>query len=234
MIYCKFIGVNELKKIKPNKMNRTLKLSEKLFCLAVNPGKGGIIMAASSAFGMTLTGSVFIELMKKELISIEKQRVRLKNPALQSDEIHEFFLRKIRERGKDRRIRVWISYFNVRKRKIQKLFIRDLVRKNVLRTEYRRILFIPYEKVFLMDRSLVESVVQEVEDTLIGKRIRTEESIILAVMVAKTNLLPRVFPERARRKEARRMLKQLPETEILKAVQQAIQTARAAAYAAVS
>lgn len=234
MFYCKFMGVNELKKIKPNKMNKPLKLSEKLFCLVVNPKKGGILLSASSALGMTLTGSIFIELMNKEIVSIENKRVRLINPSLQSDDVHEFLLRKIREHKRDRKIRVWISYFSARKRKLQKLFIRDLVRRNVLRTEERRILFIPYEKVFLMDRSLVDSVVKEVENAVFGREQRTEESLTLAVLVAKSNLLSRIFPERSRRKEALRILKKIPDTEISNAIQDAIQIARTATYAAIS
>lgn len=215
-------------------MNRPLKLSEKLFCLAVNPKKGGILLSASSALGMTLTGSIFIELMNKEIVSVENRRVRLVNPSLQSDEVHEFLLRRIREHQRDRKIRVWVSYFGNRKRKLQKLFIRDLVRRNVLRTEERRILFIPYEKVFLMDRGLVETVEKEVENAIFGREQRTEESLTLAVLAAKSNLLSRVFPERKRRKEAEQILKKIPETEIFKAVQDAIQIARTAAYAAVT
>lgn len=215
-------------------MDRSLKLSEKLFCLAVNPKNGGIDLGASSALGMTLIGSVFVELMKKELISITKGVVHLGNSSVQSDEIHEFFLTKIRLREKDRKMRNWISTFNFRSRKIQKLFIHDLVRKNILRTEEKRFLFIPYEKVYVMDRELVENIRREVENAAMGKGDRLEESLILAVMISKTNLLPRIFPERARRKEAARNLKNLPETDISKAVQDAIDMMRAAVIAAVT
>lgn len=215
-------------------MDKSLKLSEKLFCLAVNPKSGGILLGASSALGMTLTGSVFVELLKKELISIEKGVVHLENSTIQNDEISEFFLDRIRTRGKDRKLRNWISYFNVRGRKIQKLFIRSLMRKNVLRTEEKRILFIPYEKVYLMDRELVENIRKDMEITLLSLAGSSDESIILSAMVAKTNLLPRIFPDRARRKEAAQNLKRLPETEVSKAVQEAIQMMHAAVYAAIS
>ncbi len=215
-------------------MDRTLKLSEKLFCLAVNPKNGGILLNASAALAMTLTGSVFVELMNKGLVSIEKGVVHLANPTFQNDEVHEFFLNRIRLRGKDRKLRTWISYFNVRGRKIQKLFIRSLVRKNVLRTEEKRILFIPYEKVFLMDSDLVETIRKDIETTLLGSIGSSDESIILAVMVGKSNLLPRIFPERAQRKEANRFLKNLPETPVSKAVQEAIQMMHAAVFAATS
>jgi hypothetical protein len=215
-------------------MDKSLKLSEKLFCLAVNPKNGGIFMSASSALSMTLTGSVFVELLKKELVSLEKGLVHLENSAIQSDEIHEFFLNRIRLRGKDRKLRNWISYFNVRSRKIQKLFIRSLVRKNVLRTEEKRILFIPYEKVYLMDRELVENIRRDVEIALLEWTGSSDESLILSVMVGKTNLLSRIFPDRGRRKEASRNLKNLPETDVSKAVQEAIQMMHAAVYAAIS
>lgn len=213
-------------------MKQALKLSEKLFCLSVNPKNGCILLNASAALAMTLTGSVFVELMNKGLVSIENGIVHLVNPTFQNDEVHEFFLNRIRLRGKDRKLRTWISYFNVRGRKIQKHFIRSLVRKNVLRTEEKRFLFIPYEKVYLMDRELVESIRKEVETTLLGRGESGDESIILAVMTAKTNLLSRIFPERAQRKEAARFLKNLPETQISKAVQEAIQMMHAAVFSA--
>lgn len=215
-------------------MDRSLKLSEKLFCLAINPNKGGLLMSASSVLSMTLAGSVFVELMKQDLIAIENKVVRLKNPTMQSDEIHEFFLRHIREHRKDRKLRSWISYFNMRGRKVQKLFIRNLVRKNVLRTEERRILFIPYEKVFLMDRDLVETIRRDVENVMLSQSGSSEEMVVLAMMTEKTNLLSRIFPDRVRRREASRNLKNMPETEVSKAVKDAIQMMHAAVYASIS
>ncbi len=209
-------------------MDRSLKLSEKLFCLAVNPKNGGILLSASSTLSMALTGSVFVELMKSELVSIEKGVVHLQNPMIQNDEIFEFFLNPIRLRQKDRKLRNWISYFNVRGRKIRKLFIRNLVQKNVLRTEEKRFLFIPYEKVYLMDRELVENLRKNVETASIGIGVSSDNQLILAVLASKTNLLSRIFPDRARRKEAERYLKNLPETDISKAVQEAIQMMHAA------
>ena len=213
-------------------MDKSLKLSEKLFCLAVNPKNGGILLNASAALAMTLTGSVFVELMNKGLVSIENGVVHLVNPTPQNDEVHDFFMNRIKLHGKDRKLRTWISYFNVRGRKIQKHFIRSLVRKNVLRTEEKRILFIPYEKVYLMDRELVENIRKAVSITLLGKGEAGDEAIILAIMVGKTNLLARIFPERAQRKEAAQFLKNLPETSISKAVQEAIQMMHAAIFAA--
>jgi len=212
-------------------MDKTLKLSEKLFCLAVNPKNGGILLNASAALSMTLTGSVFVELMDKGLVSIDKGVVHLANPMVQNDEIQEFFLNRIKLREKDRKMRNWISYFNARGRKIRKLFIRSLVLKNVLRTEEKRFLFIPYEKVYLMDRELVENIRIDVENASLGKGNSSNDFLILAVMAAKTNLLSRIFPDRARRKEAARYLKNLPETDISKAVQEAIQMMHAAVIA---
>jgi len=192
------------------------------------------LMNASPALSMTLTGSVAVELMQKELISIEKGVVHIENAMVQSDEIHEFFLNRIRRRGKERKLRNWISYFNVRGRKIQKLLIRSLVGKNVLRTEEKRILFIPYEKVYLMDRDLVENIRKDIEITLLSMAGSSDESIILSVMVAKTNLMSRIFPDKVRKKQAARNLRNLPETEVSKAVQEAIQMMHAAVYAYIS
>jgi len=152
-------------------MDKSLKLSEKLFCLAVNPKKGGIYLNATAALTMTLTGSVFVELKQKGFVFINRGMVHLVNPTIQSDEILEFFLNRLRLRNKDRRMRSWIMYFNARGRKIQKLFIRHLVQKNVLQTEERRILLFPYTKVFLKNRELVERIRKDVENALIGSSV---------------------------------------------------------------
>lgn len=213
-------------------MDKSLKLSEKLFCLAVNPKNGGFLLNTSGVLAMTLAGSVFVELMDKELISIEKGKVHLVKPTSSNDEIHEFFLHRIRLRAKDRKLRNWISYFNLRGRKIQKHFIRTLVRKNILRTEEKRILFIPYEKVYLNDNALVERIRKEVETTLLGKGPGNRESLLLAAMVGRSNLLSQIFAERAQRKEAIRFLKNLPETQVSKAVQEAIEMMHATVFAA--
>ena len=86
-------------------MDKSLKLSEKLFCLAINPKNGGILLSASATLTMTLTGSVFVELMNKELVSIENGVVHLVIPTFQNDEVHNFFLDRIKLHGKDRKLR---------------------------------------------------------------------------------------------------------------------------------
>ena len=215
-------------------MDKSLKLSEKLFFLAVNPAKGGILLNASSTLGMALSGAVLVELSKMKLISIENSKIQLLNPMIQSNGIYEFFLYQIRRRRKEKSIKWWISVFNMKNRKIQKLFIRELVQKHVLRTEEKRILFIPYEKVYLMDRELVESVSKDVAKAALGIGDLEEENLILALLAAKTNLLPRIFPERTKRKEAARHLKNVPETEVSKAVKEAIQMMHAAVFIAAS
>lgn len=213
-------------------MKPELKLSEKLFCLSVNPDRGGFLMSASQTLGITLAGSVIVELMNKGIITLNDKLVRLVNPSLRNDAIHEFFLNPIRMSGKDRKIRTWISWYHMRARKIRRLFIRELVLKNVLRVEERRFLFIPYDKVFLMDHLLVENLRKEVEDTLLGITEANEEAVTLAVMVAKTNLLRRVLPNREQRKIAAAFIKKVPVTPVTKAVQEAIQLTHTAAYVA--
>ncbi|HLN74715.1 MAG: GOLPH3/VPS74 family protein [Methylococcaceae bacterium] len=213
-------------------MKPELKLSEKLFCLSINPVSGGFWMNASATLGITLAGSVLVELMNKGIITLDNKLVHLLKPTVQSDVLHEFFMDPIRLHGKDRKIRTWISWYHMRARKIRKLFIRELMHKNVLRVEERRFLFIPYDKVFLMDRALVENLRKELEDTLLGKTEANEESVILAIMVAKTNLLRRILPDREQRKTAAAFIKKLPETPVTKAVQEAIQLMHTAAYVA--
>lgn len=204
-------------------MKQDLKLSEKLFCMAVNPASGGLFMGASATLGIALSGLVLMELMHKGLISMDNGMVNLVNPSYQHDEIHEFFMSQIRLKNKDQKIRTWIFRFNRRGRKIQKMYISHLVRRQVLRLEEKRFLFIPYNKVFLMDRILAESIRNSVKNTLMGKNEPTEEAVTLALMAAKINMLRHIIPDKTERKIAVRNLKILPETPVLKAVKEAVQ-----------
>lgn len=212
-------------------MDRSLKLSEKLFCLAVNPKKGGIVLNASATLSMTLTGTVIVELMKMNLILIKKGFIHVAASGSTNDEIYDFFLKPLKTRERGRKIRAWISWFSARGRKIQRLFTSNLIRKGILRLEERRFLFIPYTKVCLSDHELVEEIRKELETALLGVDLPTEETVVLAMMVAKSNLMRRVFPLRKQRREAIRNLKKLPETQVSKAVQNAIQMMQAAVYA---
>lgn len=215
-------------------MKQDLKLSEKLFSLAVNPTRGGIIRGSYSLLGITLSGSVMLELMRKGLISIDNDVVRVENPSIQQDEIHEYFMKHIRRHQKNRKLRTWISWFNGWSRKLQKAFIRQLVHKQVLRVEEKRFLFIPYNKVCVMDKALVENIGSEVKDALLGKIDRVDETVILAQMAEKTNLLGRIIPNKSERKIASSILKKLPETAVAKAVKEAVQIMHAGYVAATS
>lgn len=215
-------------------MKQDLKLSEKLFSLAVDPTRGGILRGSYSVLGITLSGSVLLELAHKELISVDQGMVRMQNPSIQQDEIHEYFMHHIRRHGKDRKVRTWISWFSGWSRKLQKAYIRQLVLKNVLRVEEKRFLFFPYEKVFLMDKDLVENISREVKDVLLGRKESNEEMVILSIMAEKTNLLGRIFPNRAERRIAASNLKKVPETPVMKAVKEAVQIMHAGYVAATS
>jgi hypothetical protein len=215
-------------------MKQDLKLSEKLFSLAVNPTRGGIIRKSYSLLGITLSGSVMQELTRKGLISINNGVVRMVNPSFQQDEIHEYFMRHIRRHGKDRKLRTWISWFNSWPRKLQKAFIRQLVCRNVLRVEERRFLFISYNKVLVMDKILVENISREVKDVLLGKTESNDETVILAQMAEKTNLLGRIIPDRSERKIASSILKKVPETPVGKAVKEVVHMMHAGYVAATS
>jgi len=215
-------------------MDKSLKLSEKLFCLAVNPKKGGIYLNATAAITMTLTGSVFAELKQKGLVFIDRGMVHLINPTIQSDEILEFFLNRLRIRNKDRRMRTWIAYFHARGRKIRKLFIRHLVLKNVLFMEEKRFLFFPYKKVCIKNHELIEHIRKDLKKTLLDTTVLSEDLLVLARMATKTNLLQRIFPDRGRQKIAANNLKKLPETEISKAVHEAIEMVHDNVFAVVT
>lgn len=201
-------------------MEKTFKLSEKLFCLAINPAKGGVLMNSATALPMAITGAVLYELSKQDIISLKDNIVSLKSSNINSDEVFEFFLKHIRLKEKNRKIRYWISYFNNKSRTIHKMFVTGLVRRNILRVEEKRFLFIPYKKTYLSNRVIVESFAKEIEEFALGTKNYSDDIVILSILAQKLNLMSRIFPDRQKRKEAAKKLKSIPESDISKAVQE--------------
>jgi hypothetical protein len=132
-------------------MQRSLNLSEKIYCLSVNPERGGILFRASSNLSMILSGGMFLEFARRNILSLTNNRLHLKKQAIRKT-VEEYYLAFLREARNDQRLFRWLARFRVRRIRTRRIFRNQLVKKNMIRTEPRSFLFFHWQKVFLSDR----------------------------------------------------------------------------------
>jgi hypothetical protein len=211
-------------------MVQHLKLSEKLFCLSINPS-GGIFMSSFGNLSLTLTAAVFDELLKKELISITNGKVHPIDSSARNDAVHEFYLHAIRSKPHERKLQNWMIWFNRRARKIRMIFAKELASKNILRIDKKRFFFISYDKIYLSDLELVEKIMKEVEEAIFSTTFSNDNSVLLAILCNFTNLIKRIVHDKVKQKHAKNILKKLPENDVVKALNEALDFMYASAFA---
>ncbi len=207
-------------------MQRSLNLSEKIYCLSVNPERGGILFRASSNLSMILSGGMFLEFARRNILSLTNNRLHLKEAGYSEDPVEEYYLAFLREARNDQRLFRWLDRFRVRGVRTRRIFRNQLVKKNMIRTEPRSFLFFHWQKVFLSDREAVRKIVGEIEEALLNPGFPDEQKSVLCIMAAKANLLHRIFPDRFIRKMARQKIRAFSKNPSSEIVSQAVQICR--------
>ncbi len=219
-------------------MDKQLSISEKLFLLNINPQKGGMLFRSSQTLDVTLCGAIIMELYLLKVIGIANKRVSIgsENP---SNDLHKFVLEKFVKHQNPKRISFWISKLGFSVRGIKKMVKAELVQKRLIRLEERRFLFFKWYKPYLLDKMHVREIGDKINKQLFEGKYTTEEFMVLSLLMP-NRLLFRLFPDREKRKNARKKLKGLPlnnkellaTQEIVKAIKSVIAARAAAAGAA--
>ncbi len=212
-------------------MNESIPLSQKLYLLGINPHKGGIISASYTAMDYVLIGTLFLELYQNKNINFENKRIVVLNTK-SDNSLHQFLLEKIGKSKRPLRISRWINKLHFSLKHIKKEIQQSLVEKRIIRMQPKQFLFFKWKKPFLVNKQVVYKLVAEIEK-LIFNGTANEDEIILLSFLKPAGLLKRIFPERDKRKKAKRKLKQLMvDNQVSIAVTDAISAAHAVAASA--
>ena len=212
-------------------MNESISLSQKLYLLAINPQKGGIISASYTAMDYVLIGSLFLELYQNKNINFENKRIVVLN-AKSENILHQFLLEKISKSKRTLKISRWINKFYFSLKHIRKEVQQGLVEKRIIRMQPKRFLFFKWKKPVLINKQVVYKLVAEIEK-LIFNGTASEDEIILLSFLKPAGLLKRIFPERDKRKLAKQKLNtMIVDNQVSIAVADAISAAHAVAASA--
>lgn len=209
-------------------MNEPIPLSQKLYLLGIHPKKGGIIMASNSPMRFVLSGALLLELYKNGNIKFEDKRVILLSTKT-GNETHRFFLDKMSAASSPKKISTWINSINFRNKMIYTEVQKGLVDKRIIKMQEKRFLFFRWETPVILNRSLVYHLVDDVK-SWISNGTSDEEHLILLSFIRPARLQYRLYPDRQKRIEAEKRLKNLSiDNPVSKSVQDAIQAAQAVA-----
>ncbi|MCK3683298.1 GPP34 family phosphoprotein [Maribellus sp. YY47] len=212
-------------------MEPALPLAQKLYFLAIRPGKGGISQQSRSVLDYILLGALFMELYLLKKIRFEDKRMVVLNTKAEN-EVHRFLLLKMSEAKSPRKISRWISKFYYSLKYIRGEVQNGLVDRRLIRMEEKHFLFFKWEKPFVVNIPAQRNLEAEIRE-LIMKGTRDEEQLILLSFLVPGGLLHRLFSENQQRREARRRLKAMVlDNQVSVAVREAIAAAHAVAASA--
>jgi hypothetical protein len=196
--------------------------------LGIHPEKGGLISSTYHVISIVLPGALFLELFQRKNIKFEEKKVVLLNDKT-SDPVHQFVLKKIKQKPRQLKLGTWISKLRFSQKYIRKEVQHSLVDKRLIRMEPHQFLFFHWEKSKILNHQIVYRLVSEIESQVF-KGTENEEEIMLLSMLKPAGLLKRIFPEGEKRKMATEKLKKMMvDNRVSEAVSQAIAAANAVA-----
>jgi len=203
-------------------MENELTVNEKLLLLAIRPEKGGISGLPSHTLDFVLLGATFLELDLSRNVNINEKRIELVSGKTNTP-LHAYVLEKLAKSSRHRRISHWLSTISISKRKVRAGIYDSLVQKREIKLEERHFLFFKWKKPFLMPGNHVYNIIDKIK-TIISQGPGFPEDVYLMTLLEPAQLLKRIYPDRAMRRQARLKIKgagnQSPE-----ALRQAFETA---------
>ena len=207
-------------------MEERLSISQKIYLLGIHPKKGGIISAAYSTMDYVLLGTLFLELYLNKNIVFENKRIMIKSDKSE-EPLHRFLIQKLERSKRNLKISRWMNklYFSLK-------FIRgeiqqELVDKRIIKMRRRRFLIFRWNTPVIVDRQAGYHLVSEVENSIF-KGTENQEEIMLLSFIQPAGLLKRIFPEKEKRRQAVRHIKNINvENQVSVAVAEAISAAKA-------
>lgn len=185
-------------------MNAELTLSQKIYLLGIHPKKGGIISTAYTSMDYCLLSMLLLELFRLKKIRFVKKRVEVIDAQSEND-LHRFLLQKMSKAKRNLRISTWINKFYFSFKFIRKAIQQQLAEQKLIKLVPKKFLFFRWLKPHLLNKEVVIRIIREIDAIAMGN-ITKEEDIYLLTFIKPAGLLRRVFPDREKRKHARKRI----------------------------
>jgi hypothetical protein len=157
-------------------------VTSQFIILALHPEKGRI-MIDNLHFRYSLIGSVLMDFLEREEISLNNKRV-VHSFRKTGEVVHDELSEIIGKQAKPRRINFWVHRLSRKSRFVFKETINSLINKGIIRHERRLFLnIIPYNRYFLTNRELRSGIVEGMRELFFYGRSATRRQIMLIGLI---------------------------------------------------
>jgi golgi phosphoprotein 3 len=188
-----------------------------------------------------IAGAMLLELALRKNIILNESKILVNPESKPGDKDYPIFEEIVQTIELSRRLhkpKYWIQKYGRRSRKLKWEFLNGLEKKRLIRINELKFLFIPYRRVYLIDKHARVMLITKLRDSLMYKRIKTEDDIAILGLVEACKMYRIIEPDRSKRrtirKELKEVIKESPISEILASTIKQIQVAIAMAVAASS
>ncbi len=177
-------NVNEL----DHKWNN-LKISEKLFCLAIDAQKVKFQIPCFSKLTRVLNIAIIFELIESKLIEVDDEmNIHFKSVTVY-DRVHDFCMVFIRGEKRITKLKKLYHLLCYKQINIQKLIRRDLVRKNIINVKKKSYLLFVKRRYSFQKTTTISSIKAELIHILSEKNIQPED-LLFIMLVSKLQVIP--------------------------------------------
>lgn len=214
-----------------------LNIIQKFLLLAQHPTKG-IFNVSGIHLSYGIVGAALLELAQVEKISIEGDKLVVKDDRGIDNPILLEVLRKISVSKKKRKVRHWLMKLSRQAHVYKWDILKKLEETRLIRIEQKKFLgFIPYKRHYLIDRRSQSKLIEQVKKNISMKGNASDEDLVILGLIEACKMHRIIARDRSElkriRKELKIIIKESPIAETLdstiKQVQAAIMSAIIAA-----
>jgi hypothetical protein len=181
-----------------------LTISEKLFLLSIDDGRGKVTSFVSSSLRYGLAGAVLAELALLGNVAVEDKVLKLDDYSPTGNDLFDEVLTRISQEKRLHKPGYWVNV--LASRKLQKQIAEQLEAKNILRIEEKRYFWvIPYELYPQQDASAKYWVKQQLRSVVLAGDKSQPDIVVLLSLLKACSLLNLVFTRDERKSAGKRV-----------------------------
>ncbi len=210
-----------------------LNLAEKFILLGMHPNKARYLIS-DQALIAGLTGAILLDLTMEGKLEIRDQMLHASTNKSNLSAIHTEILNTIYSFPKKRKIKIWIQRLSNKSQSRRKKIHEGLKSKGFVRIEYKRFLFIPYIKSYLIKKNERTKLIDEIRGILIYSKKPSAEMAPILGLVEAARMYRVIARNRREIKDFRKKLKEIIKSDLIASgVNQVLTEMQAAVTAAI-
>lgn len=206
-----------------------LNIAEKFLIIAHHPEKGRFkVNGYQLKYG--LVGALLLEMSLEKIVSVQDKRLVYNSSGGDKDPVIAGLAAMIRQSGKVRKVRSWISKFAFRSNRLRWAVLTQMADKRIIRIESRRFLgIIPYRCSYITDSNIRAELIREARSNVFEHRDLSEENVALLGLIEACGMHRIISNNRQEikmiKKELKEIIKKSPIAEMLSVTLNQVRTA---------